>query len=237
MSQKQVTLPITGMRCANCANTVEHTLKRLPGVQSATVNFANEKATVVFDPDMVKEPDLVESVKAAGYGVATARVELPITGMTCANCAATIERALKRTDGVLAASVNFASERATVEYVPGALTRADLVRIIRHIGYDVVEAQEEEPEDAERAAREAEIARQKRLLALGLLLSAPLFVLSMARDFGFLPAAWHGWLNWLFLALATPVQFYVGWDYFDNGTLGWCIGVRYHSLTFQATFA
>jgi Cu+-exporting ATPase len=217
MTHKQIILPITGMTCANCANTVERTLKRLPGVQSATVNFANEKATVVFDPDAVKEPDLVKSIKAAGYGVATARVDLPITGMTCANCAATIERTLKRTEGVLSVTVNFANERASVEYVPGLLTRADLIHIIRDIGYDVVEAEEEELEDVERAAREAETARQKHLLTVGILLSAPLFVLSMARDFGFLPVAWHGWLNWLFLVLATPVQFYVGWDYYVGG--------------------
>jgi Cu+-exporting ATPase len=146
------------------------------------------------------------------------QVTLSITGMTCANCAATIERTLKRTDGVVSANVNFATERATVEFVPGALTQADFGRIIHDIGYEVVEAaDEEEMEDAERVAREAETARQRHLLTVGIILSVPLLVLSMARDFGLLPMAWHPWLNWLFLLLATPVQFYVGWDYYAGG--------------------
>jgi Cu+-exporting ATPase len=138
--------------------------------------------------------------------------------MTCANCAATIERTLKRTDGVVSANVNFATERATVEYNPGRLAQSDFSRIIHAIGYQVVEAADEEAmHDAERAAREAETARQKHLLAVGIILSAPLFVLSMARDFELVPMAWHVWLNWLFFLLATPVQFYVGWDYYVGG--------------------
>ena len=94
MSEQRTALPITGMTCANCALTVERSLKRVEGVSEAGVNFATERASVVFDPAILRTRDLVREVEGAGYGVVTARVELPITGMTCANCAAAVERAL-----------------------------------------------------------------------------------------------------------------------------------------------
>jgi Cu+-exporting ATPase len=120
MAQKKNTLPITGMTCVNCAATIERNLKKLDGVAEANVNFATETATVTFDPTVLGEGALISKIKDVGYDVAIARVELPITGMTCANCAATVERTLtKRVPGVVSATVNFASEKATVEYVPG----------------------------------------------------------------------------------------------------------------------
>ncbi len=145
------------------------------------------------------------------------RVELPITGMTCANCAATIERTLrKKVPGVLSANVNLATERATVEYLPEKATRADLVHAIERAGYGVVEAAAGvKLEDAERAAREAEVAHQRRVFVLGAAFAGPLFAFSMARDFGLLPLAPHSlWPLWLMFVLALPVQAVVGWDYY-----------------------
>ena len=222
MSDKQVTLPVVGMTCANCVVAVERNAKKATGVTDAAVNFASERVTVSYDPDVAGgaqvTADVIDRIRRAGYDVPTAEVELPLLGMTCANCAATIERRLKKTDGVVDASVNLASERATVRYAPGATTRADLVAAVRAAGYDVVEAAEgEEAVDAEAAAREAEIAHQKRRLLVGALFTLPLFLLSMGRDLGLL-GSWAGalWVDWLFLALATPVQFYVGWDYYTG---------------------
>jgi Cu+-exporting ATPase len=200
--------------------TIERNLKKLDGVSEANVNYANEKATVIFDPSLLDEAAIIDRVRDVGYDVATARVELPITGMTCANCAATIDRTLNRkVPGVVNAAVNLASERASVEYVPGLVTRADIVAAIESIGYGVVEAAGEEAmEDAERAAREAEIADQSRKFWVGVLFALPLFLLSMGRDFGLLGQWAHApWVSWLFLVLATPVQFYTGWDYYVGG--------------------
>jgi len=213
----RLTLPITGMTCANCAFTVERSLKKADGVSDATVNFATEQATVVLDPALLKPADLVQRVQEAGYGVVTARVELPITGMTCANCAATVERTLNRkVPGVVQANVNFATERATVEYIPGVASVAAMIRAIEEAGYGVVQAAaQEQMEDVEAQARQAEIADQARKFWVGVAFALPLFLLSMARDFGFLGHWAHApWVNWLFLALATPVQFYTGWDYY-----------------------
>src|SRR5512136_2085551 len=99
MANKRVSLPITGMTCANCSLTIERNLRRVDGVQEASVNLATEKASVVYDPALVNEGKFLALIRDIGYDVPTARVGLPITGMTCANCALTIERALKRLDG------------------------------------------------------------------------------------------------------------------------------------------
>ena len=219
MSTKQVSLPVTGMTCANCSLTVERNLKRWTASKTATVNLATERASVTYDPAVVGEGQFLALIRDIGYDVPTAKAELPITGMTCANCSMTIERTLNRLDGVVSANVNFASERASVEYLPGVVSLAAIQQAIRDVGYDVIVAGEgEAAEDVERAAREAEIRDQTRKFWVGVAFTLPLFLLSMGRDFGLLGAwAYAPWVNWLFLALATPVQFYVGCDYYVGG--------------------
>jgi Cu+-exporting ATPase len=219
MATKHTTLPVTGMTCANCSLTVERNLKRMDGVQEATVNLATEKASVSYDPAIVNEGQFLALIRDIGYDVPTAKAELPITGMTCANCARTIERTLGRLDGVVSASANFASERASVEYMPGVISLAAIQQAIRDVGYDVIVSGEGvAAEDVERAAREAEVQDQTRKFWVGVAFTLPLFLLSMGRDFGLLGAWAHApWVNWLFLFLATPVQFYVGWDYYTGG--------------------
>ncbi len=219
MSEKQVSLPVTGMTCANCSLTIERNLKRMEGVTAAAVNLATEKASITYDAEAVTEGQFLALIRDIGYDVPTAKAELPITGMTCANCAHTVERALQKLDGVVAANASFASERASVEYLPSVVSLAAIQQAIRDVGYDViVPAEGEAPEDVERAAREAEIRGQTRKFWVGVAFALPLFVLSMARDFGLLGEWAHApWVNWLFLALATPVQFYVGWDYYVGG--------------------
>src|SRR5512147_2991829 len=93
---KHITLPVTGMTCANCSATIERNLKKMPGVNSATVNLANEKASIWYDPAVVDEPKMRGLIANLGYGVASAKVEIPVSGMTCSNCSGTIERNLKK---------------------------------------------------------------------------------------------------------------------------------------------
>ena len=219
MASKDITVPVTGMSCASCALNIERNLKKLEGVSGANVNFATEKADVHFDPEKLNLVDIAKKIQDAGYGVATTSVELPITGMTCANCAMTIERTLnKKVPGVTKASVNFASERAQVEYIPGSLALDDIITAIEKVGYGVVRPDEVlDAEDAELQARNAEIKDQTRKFIVGIIFATPLFLLSMGRDFGLLGLWSHAaWVNWLFLALATPVQFYTGWDYYTG---------------------
>ena len=147
-----------------------------------------------------------------------AEATLPITGMTCANCAATVERALKKTDGVSSASVSFASERASVRFDPATVTVARLAEAVERVGYGVVLAEAAELEDAEAAARAQEVRDQSRKFWTGVVFAGPLFLLSMARDFGLLGAWAHQpWVSWLMFGLATPVQLYVGWDFYVGG--------------------
>lgn len=220
MPDKTVTLPVTGMTCANCALNIERTLNKVEGVKEANVNFATEQAAVSFDPEQVQLKDLANKIHDAGYAVASATVEIPVTGMTCANCAMNIERALsKKAPGVVKASVNFASERARVEYIPTITSLDEMIAVIEAAGYGAIRPDKDvDAEDAELAARKAEIKDQTRKFVTGVIFALPLFMLSMGRDFGLLGLWSHAlWVNWLFLALATPVQFYTGWDYYTGG--------------------
>ncbi len=228
MATKQLTLPITGMTCANCAATIERNLKKLPTADHVNVNLASERATLEFDPAQLDEAAIIARIEKAGYGIAVAEAVLPLRRLSDAHDAQRLEKALARLDGVQSAAVSFAAERAVVRYIPTLISQGELRDAVQAAGFEAVMA-DGNLEDAERLARQKEISHQKRLLTVGLLLTAPLFVLSMARDFGLLPAFFldpaHGgmagmaaepypWFNWLLFALATPVQFYVGRQYY-----------------------
>ncbi|MBN1930631.1 MAG: copper-translocating P-type ATPase [Desulfobacterales bacterium] len=220
MAEEKIKLPISGMTCTNCALNIESGLKKLQGVKEASVNFADETANIVFDPEQLTFKDAIAKIYSLGYKVATAKVEFPVTGMTCANCALNIERILnEKVAGIVNASVNFAAERVYVEYIPSILSPYDMSRAIGKAGYGLVIPDEGmDLEDAQEAAGKAEIKDQTRKFTVGLLFALPLFLLSMARDFGIIGIWSHqAWINWLFLALATPVQFYTGWDYYVGG--------------------
>lgn len=223
---KQLTLPITGMTCANCVATVERNLKKLDGVQSAVVNLSSERATVDFDAAKLGLPDVIARVNRAGYGVATGEADLIIKRLSDDNDARRLEKALAKLEGVLEAQVTFTTEKARVKYVPTIVTQAELRRAVSSAGFEAVELGGE-AEDAEAMAREHEINEQRRLLIVGLIFTVPLFFFAMARDFGILPPAFYEmasmegmsltpapWTNWMMLALAIPVQFYVGWQYY-----------------------
>jgi|TARA_B100001750_G_scaffold248482_1_gene280110 Cu+-exporting ATPase len=138
--------------------------------------------------------------------------------MTCVNCAATVERALCRTEGVAGASVNYATERAIVELSEEGATFEDLSVAVERVGYGVLQADPDELDDVEAAARRRELEDQTRKFWIGVGFAGPLFILSMARDFGFLGSwAYAHWVNWLMFVLASPVQVYVGWDYYVGG--------------------
>jgi len=226
MATQQVTLPIVGMTCAACVMHVEGGLRQVPGVHSATVNLASERATVQFDPQHTTLSQMVAAVRDVGYDVVVDTLTLPIGGMTCAACVMHVENALRAVPGVLNANVNLATERATVELVPGAVTLADLKRAVQDAGYEVLDISGDTTEwvDRERALREQERQREWRDLLIGILFTLPLFVLAMARDLyhtliGHGELAWlFSWehYDWLLFALATPVQLYVGRAYHRN---------------------
>jgi len=149
----------------------------------------------------------------------TERIDLPVIGMTCANCAATIERTLnKKVAGVDTATVNFAAERVSVEYDPEVATLEDMAAAVDRAGYRLVLPEEGgDGGDAEAEERRREAAREKRAFIVGVLFTTPLFIFSMMRDFSLFGMWAHApWVDWLFLALATPVQFYTGWGFYTG---------------------
>ena len=204
---KQTTLQVTGMTCATCAGTVEKSLSDVPGVIRASVNLATEKATVEYDPSLASEKALVGAISSAGYGVTTSTVTLGLIGMTCVNCAQTIEKALCDVDGVVSVSVNFAAEKAAARYNPEVVTLAALKKAVSDAGYQALFTSEL-AQDTERKAREHELRRLKLLLIFSFSLAIPTFILSMVTPLG------DRANNLVLLALATPVQFFVGWQFY-----------------------
>jgi len=205
--EKQSSFRITGMTCATCAARVEKALSEAPGVSSASVNLASEKATVAYNPSVTSEEALVSAVANAGYGVATAEITLDLIGMTCVNCAQTIESTLRSVDGVVSAGVNFAAEKAIIRYNPEVTTVARLKKAVAGAGYQAV-SDDELTRDSEREAREHQSRKLKLLLIFSFSLAIPTFILSMATPFR------ETVNNLVLLALASPVQFFVGWQFY-----------------------
>src|SRR5271157_213155 len=211
---KQLTLPVTGMTCANCVATIERNLKKLDGVTKAVVNLSSERANVEFDPGRIGLSDLMARVERAGYGIATGEAELVLKRLDDDNDARRLEKVLTRLEGVLRVSVILASERVRVTYVPTLVSQAEIRQALVRAGFEAVELGGG-VEDAEAAARQREIDEQRRLLTLGLIFTVPLFLFSMGRDLGLFGMwAQATWVNLLMGAVATPVQFYVGWQYY-----------------------
>jgi P-type Cu+ transporter len=214
MSQtKQVILPITGMTCANCVSTVERNLKKEKGVLIANVNLSSERATVEYNPDLSQLDGLIARVTKAGYGVATGEADLLLKRIGDDNDARRLERALKKIEGVLDVNINLSTEQVRAQYIPTVVNQADLRRAIKSAGFETVETSAD-TEDAEQIARQHEIDQQRRLLITGLIFTIPLFIIAMIRDLAMPFWAEQAWVNWLMWALATPVQFYVGWQYY-----------------------
>src|SRR5512136_877657 len=212
---QRIDLPITGMSCASCAAKIEKELSHVEGVSKATVNFAAEKATVVFHPSQTAVSHLIEKVKDLGYGAKVEKVILPIQGMTCASCVNKVEKALRSLNGVVQASVNFATERASVEYIPEVVTIRDFKRVVQEAGYQVLEVKEEDIVEKERLAREQDLSRLKWKFLIGAMLLGPILILMYGAP---LLGKWFGLskeINFFIqFLLATPVQFWVGWQFY-----------------------
>ncbi|MEW6230805.1 MAG: heavy metal translocating P-type ATPase [Chloroflexota bacterium] len=213
MPTKQITLPIGGMTCASCVATIESGLSGLEGVREASVNLATERATVIYDPELVNEKKLVETVTELGYEPRVEKVTISVGGMTCASCVATIEGALSQVPGVVTASVNLATERATVEYLPTQVTVGILKRAIIEAGYEAREVVGQgELRDLEREARAREIQSLKIRFAFSAAMSALILLGTFREWLTFVP----GFLgnNLVLFALTTPVQLWAGWRFY-----------------------
>jgi Cu+-exporting ATPase len=212
---ERIDFPISGMSCASCALKIEKGLAGVEGVSKATVNFAAEKATVVFHPEQTDLSHLIDKVKDLGYSAKSEKVLLPIQGMTCASCVNKVQKALNSVKGVVHADVNFATERASVEYIPEEVSIRELKKVVEETGYHVLEVKEEDIVEKERLAREAELSRLKLKFILGAILLVPILILMYGAPF---LEKWVGLSQrfnfFLQFLLATPVQFWAGWQFY-----------------------
>lgn len=212
--QKESTLQITGMTCAACSNRIEKGLKKIEGVKEANVNLALERSTVIFDPSKTSPQAFEEKIAKLGYGVVNEKAEFAITGMTCAACSTRIEKGLNKLEGVTKASVNLALETASVEYSPSQIAPQDITQRVEKLGYGAKLKSEEREE--EQSYREKELSKQKGKFWFSFILSVPL-LWAMVSHFtftSFIPLP-HMLMNpWVQLALATPVQFVVGKQFY-----------------------
>jgi Cu+-exporting ATPase len=214
MSQKETTLQIQGMTCAACATRIEKGLKKIEGVEDANVNFALEKTNIKFDPEITDVMKFKEKVQSLGYNVVSEKTEFDITGMTCAACANKVEKRLNKLDGVDQATVNFALETVLVEFNPEQVSISDMKEAIKKLGYSLEQKQEKAGEQVDH--RQKEIEKQQGKFLFSLILSFPL-LWAMVSHFEFTRFIWlpDMFMNpWVQLALATPVQFIVGRQFY-----------------------
>ena len=170
----KTTIPITGMSCATCSAAVEERVGGLDGVEQIDVNFATDEASITYDPETVSMASIYEAIEDAGYEPDRRKTSIEIAGMSCATCAESNESALEGLPGVLAANVNFATDEATVEFNPEAVTLAELYDAIEDAGF---EPQREDSTDELTEQRETAVQRdlrhKRRWVILGGLMTAP----------------------------------------------------------------
>ena len=210
---EEITLPITGMSCASCVNRVEKALTKTEGVFGASVNMAAEKARVEYDPAICEPKGLISVVEDAGYGAEVARTSFGVTGMSCASCVGRVEKALRKAPGVVDVGVNLAAEKATVDYLPGSAGIGDFERIVEGAGYGVVREEEGSSGSGE-DAREEEHKRLRDNFLVAAVLTLLVLIGSIPHMLGFAPPISGRVLNFVLLALATPVQFWAGWRFY-----------------------
>lgn len=212
MTKTTVELPVTGMTCASCSSRIEKVLNKQEDVE-ASVNLTMERATVTYDDEKVNTDDIIKKIEKLGFSVDQETVEFDIEGMTCGACSARIEKVLGKTTGVESVSINLAMERGQATYIPGLVDEQDLFDKVKKIGYKAkaIEGNEENKRDK----KDEHVKRQKFLFIFSLIFSIPLFITMIDHFYPqqMLLPNWlmNGYLQW---ALATPVQFYAGWQFY-----------------------
>jgi P-type Cu+ transporter len=216
---KKETIGITGMSCAVCAGSIEKLLSGTDGVKSINVNLTTEKGTVELDDDVIKIDDIYEKIESIGYGVVKKKIvngikiTINIKGMSCASCSLKIDKVLNESKGVLNASVNLTTEKATVEYDKSKIRVSDMIDIINSLGYKAAKATEQ-TKDEEKERKEKEIKRLRIKLIASIILSTPLLLSMFFMLFNVdVPLLHNAYFQ---MAIATPVQFIIGFKFYKN---------------------
>jgi len=227
------TYKIYGMHCAGCVRTIEKALRQVKGVKSAVVNFATETALVEFDEEVTAKEKLADAVSGVGYhleggrqekgeqklggGKNTVALAMKVVGMDSPHCAMVVENAVKKLPGVENVDVDFSNERARVVFDQTQTSQESIFKVITDAGYKPIEEKEDEEQDVldkEKAEHARQVRKLKIKLSVGGILAVIIFLISFPEWFVFVPK----WLdsNWLLLILATPIQFWVGWQFYGG---------------------
>ena len=210
LPKKTISLKIGGMHCANCALTIEKRLKKIKGVDNAEVSLASEKALVTFDPSLVPLEILEKAIKEVGYEVVYESVILRVSGLSDATDAKAVEERLSSLEGVKQVSADHVLGKVFIEYNPALLSLADLERTLESLRITVLS------EEFSQAFEEKEALRLKRLSILGLVATVPIILYSQHKLLSFLPLAGTTISAYLLLALASTVQFGVGYRFYQG---------------------
>jgi P-type Cu+ transporter len=216
MDTKKAVIPVKGMTCVNCAAAIQKDLSKLAGVTSANVNYANEKAVVEFDPAAVGLDRFVSSINELGYQAVTETTTIPIIDLD-ASRVRELESIVSSIDGVLKAVVNAGAETVEVEYIPGQVGLRDIRRTIEKSGFRLPQqAEGRSALDIEKEAREKELSQLRTKLVTSAVLSV-LVMIGSFQDMLPIPAVVPNRTMWFILfLLATPVQFWAGWHFYQN---------------------
>jgi Cu+-exporting ATPase len=233
---KEITLGVSGMTCSACALNIEKVLKKKEGVDFVAVNLELGRAKVNFDPSLISPQEIGEAIESIGYKVEKDKVTLNLQGMSCASCAANIEKILNKTEGVISASVNFPLEKAVVEFDSARISVREIIAAVQGIGYGAsVHAETVEYEDREQMSRDAEIRRQRNNLIVALLLGIPISLGNMSMMFPFLSFVPAIFTNHIVLfVMSTLVLLFPGRQFFVGTFKGFKHGVTDMNLLIAA---
>ena len=203
--KKRVELKISGMSCATCAKTIEKSLVKLEGITDAKVNFGNQVAIVEYDSTKLKLADLEKAIENAGYGVINDEVILKIGGMSCATCIKTIEKALKKLDGIVDVDINLATGEARIVYNSQIISLSEIKRAVEEAGYQYIGIVRE-TEDLE---VERELKGKRNRIIAGLVVGAALMILK------YIPVSFPFSMAYFMLIVSTPAFIYVSHPIFS----------------------
>ena len=212
MAKQKLSIDVIGMTCASCSARIEKQLNKLEGVDSAVVNLLANKAVVEFDNTKLDKKTIVKAIEKTGYEVPLKRTTMFIEGMTCAACSARVEKALQKVDGVVNANVNLSTNKATVDYASGSVEESFLVKTVEKAGYGA-EVEKDDNKDKIKDIREREIKSLKTSFIIALIFTLPLFAAMFFHMAGQMNILTNGYVQ---LALATPVQFFVGYRFYKG---------------------
>jgi Cu+-exporting ATPase len=217
MENKNISLPVEGMSCASCVSKIEGSIGKINGVEQVSVNLATEKANITFSNSQVDLGQVVDAVDDVGYRIPVEKITLPIGGMSCASCVAKIEGALRGMPGVVSATVNLATEKATVSYIPGVASLQDFKKAVSDAGYEVLITSEEPAQEGEEDQSEKKMRQATFRMRVAWAFTAPIILWMFAEMFFGIVWPNEVIFNLGMILLALPVLFWVGRGTYRGG--------------------